>query len=100
MDKMLPVTYFSAAKKYLKKLDKPLKKLYAEAIEEIRKNPDIGEATVGDLAGIYGYDKYDKNNINYEIAYTLSEREDGEIVVIIMAGTRENFWREVKKYIK
>jgi mRNA interferase RelE/StbE len=53
----------------------------------------------GDLAGIYGYDIY-YCKANYEIAYTLDELPDGTIIIIIMAGTRENFWNEVKKYIK
>jgi hypothetical protein len=37
--------------------------------------------------------------INYEIAYTIDILEDGEVVIIIMAGTRENFYNELKKYL-
>ena len=58
----------------------------------------IGEAKIGDLAGIYCYDVY-YNKTNYEIAYTV-EIHDNEIVVVIMAGTRENFYDELKKYMK
>ena len=64
------------AAKFLKKLkDKPLKRLY----------------------DIY------HNRINYELAYTVEERfsEDSgekETVVVIMAGTRENFYDELKRY--
>ena len=35
----------------------------------------------------------------YELAYTI-ERIDGELVVVVMAGTRENFYDELKRYIK
>lgn len=98
---MLPVTFLPAAKKYLKKLktNKPLQHKIEEAISKIRESPDIGTEKLGDLSGVYGYDIYD-DGINYELAYRLAEREDGEIVVIIMAGTRENFYAEMKKYIK
>lgn len=91
------------AAKYLKKLkDKTLKKLYDEAIKEICKDPTIGALKHGDLEGVLGYDIY-YNKTNYELAYTLEERinEDSgetETVVVIMAGTRENFYDELKRY--
>jgi len=97
---MLPITFLSPAKQYLKKIkEKKLKELYKEAITEIRKNPEIGRIEKGDLAGIRGYDII-YNRVNYEIAYRLAENEQGEVVVVIMAGTRENFWDAVKKHIK
>lgn len=96
---MRRITFMPPAKKYLKKLkNKELKRLYDEAIKEIRNNPEVGNPKKGDLAGIMGYDiQYNKNN--YEIAYRVAEKENEEIIVIIMAGTRENFWQAVKRYI-
>jgi mRNA interferase RelE/StbE len=96
---LLPVRYLPPAEKYLKKLnDKQLKQLYKDAIDEIRKNPYVGQRKVGDLAGIWGYDiRYQKTS--YEIAYYLTENDQGEVVVVIMAGTRENFWEAVKSYM-
>ena len=91
------------AAKYLKKLkDKPLKKLYDESIKEICKDPAIGEPKHGDLEGVLGYDIY-YNKTNYELAYTVEERINGdsggiETIVVIMAGTRENFYDELKRY--
>lgn len=97
---LLPIVFMPAAEKYFKKLvDKQLKDKFKEAIAEIRKNPYIGILKTGDLAGIYGYDVYYKGT-NYEIAYRLVELENGDVIVVIMAGTRENFWKEIKKYIK
>lgn len=93
------------AAKYLKKLkDKRLKKLFQEAIDEIMQNPTIADEKVGDLRGIRSYDIY-YNRINYELAYTLEyiKKEDSgevDIVVVIMAGTRENFYEELKRYLK
>jgi len=44
----------------------------------------------GDLSGV---------KTNYELAYTIFE-EDDETVVVILAGTRENFYEELKRYMK
>lgn len=97
---MLPIVFLPPAIKYFKKLkDKPLKKKYQSALIEIRKDPEIGDRKTGDLAGIWGYDVY-HNGVNYEIAYYLTENENGDIVIVIMAGTRENFWDTIKKYMK
>lgn len=91
------------AAKFFKKLkDKPLKKLYEEAIKDICDDPSIGEQKHGDLEGVLGYDIY-YNKTNYELAYTIEERINEktgrtETVVIILAGTRENFYDELKRY--
>lgn len=97
---MLPVTYTPIAEKYFKKLkDKALKKAFKEAVLSIRKNPAIGQAKTGDLSGLYSLDIY-HNRTNYELAYRISKLQNGDIVVIIMAGTRENFYKELKRYLK
>ena len=54
-------------------------------------------AETWDLAGIYGYDVF-YNRTSYEIAYRIYEEAD-KIVVVIMAGTRENFYNELKRYL-
>ena len=93
------------AAKFLKKLkDKKLKSLYKEAIDAILEDPTIGEEKSGDLKGIRGYDIY-HNRINYELAYTVEYiqadgKDDPDVVVVIMAGTRENFYDELKRYWK
>lgn len=71
---------------------------FFEIIKKISENPYIGEMKKGDLSGVYGIDvRYD--GINYEIAYIIEEVE-GKIVVIILAGTRENFYEELKRRYK
>ena len=100
---MADLVILPPAARYLKKLkDKRLKSLYDEAIKEICKDPTVGDAKHGDLEGVLGYDIY-YNKINYEIAYTVEERvneDSGEVetVIVIMAGTRENFYDELKRY--
>lgn len=87
------------AAKFLKKIkDKKLKTLYQEAVDKILEDHTIGDAKKGDLSGVYGYDIY-YNKTNYELAYTVEYVED-KIIVVIMAGTRENFYDELKHYMK
>jgi mRNA interferase RelE/StbE len=94
------IIYSKSAGKYFRKIqDKHLKEKFREAIKEILADYTVGERKTGDLAGIYRYDVY-YNGINYEIAYRLIKQDDETFIIIIMAGTRENFWREIKKYIK
>lgn len=96
---MLQVRFLPPAAKFIKKLkDKKLKELYKKAIDEIREDYTLGEEKTGDLNGIYGYDIY-YNKINYELAYTV-ERVGEDVVVVIMAGTRENFYDQLKRYLK
>lgn len=96
---MAEVRFLPPAAKFLKKLkDKKLKRLYQEAVDRICEDHLVGEAKTGDLAGVYGYDIY-YNRTNYELAYTV-EYIDGKIIVVIMAGTRENFYEQLKQYMK
>lgn len=97
---MIDVRFLPPAAKYLKKLkDKNLKQRYKDAIEKIRENPKIGEQKTGDLTGTFGYDIF-YNRTNYELAYTIEIGNDGKAVVVIMAGTRENFYEQLKRYMK
>ncbi len=96
---MAEVRFLPPAAKYLKKIkDKRLKALYQEAVDRIREDHTVGEEKMGDLEGIYGYDIY-YNKTNYELAYTV-EYEGDKIIVVIMAGTRENFYEALKRYMK
>lgn len=95
---MYEIRFLPPAAKYLKKIkDKKLKELYKNAIDKIREDYTVGELKTGDLSGIYSMDIY-YNKTNYELAYTV-EYKASEIVVVIMAGTRENFYEELKRYM-
>lgn len=96
---MTEVRFLPPAAKYIKKLkDKKLKMLYQKAVDKIREDYTVGEAKTGDLSGVYGYDIY-YNKTNYELAYTVEYLEN-VVVVVIMAGTRENFYDQLKQYMK
>lgn len=89
----------NSALKFLKKLkDKKLKDLIKLNLENLREDYTIGSLKTGDLKGIYSLDVF-YNKTNYEIAYTVID-ENIVIVNIIMIGSRENFYKELKKYLR
>lgn len=95
---MTEVRFLPPAAKFIKKLkDKKLKMLYQEAIDKIRDDHTVGEAKTGDLSGVYGYDIF-YNKTNYELAYSVEYQEE-KVIVVIMAGTRENFYDQLKQYM-
>jgi len=96
---MYELRFTRAAERYFKKIrGKGLKTVFRNALTAISSDPYIEGLKTGDLAGIYGYDVYYAGT-NYEIAYRIYEDGD-RIVVVILAGTRENFYNELKRYMK
>ena len=86
------------AAKFIKKIrNKSLKALFHEKFLEIAADPYIGERKTGDLQGVFCYDVY-YNKTNYEIAYTIKETPK-KIVVVILAGPREKFYEQLKRYM-
>ena len=96
---MLKLIVLPPAARFLKKIkEKPLKNLFQKTVDEILIDPYIGEAKSGDLSGIYCCNIY-YNKTNYELAYTLIKTPT-ETIVIVLAGTRENFYEELKPYMQ
>ena len=96
---MNELRFLPPATRFLKKIkDKKLKAMFQEALDKICDDYTVGELKSGDLSGVYCYDIY-YNKTNYELAYTL-EYKDNRIIVVIMAGTRENFYDALKQYMK
>ena len=71
---------------------------YQKAMDQILIDHTLGTAKTGDLTGIFGYDIY-YNKTNYELAYMI-EHKDDKVIIVIMAGTRENFYDQLKRYMK
>ena len=96
---MYDLRFSSSAERYLKKLrEKPLKDAYRSAFLAIMKDPYIGTRKRGDLSGVYGLD-LNHQGISYEIAYTIREG-NGQRVVVLLVGTRENFYQQLKRYMR
>lgn len=97
---MLRIAYTPAAEKYFRKIKNlELKTAYQHAILAIRRDPTIGMEKTGDLKGIFSFDLHYKGT-NYELAYRIYKDENGDLILILLAGTRENFYKELKRYMK
>jgi len=96
---MYEIKYSKSAERYFKKIkDKQLLAAFKSTIDKLKSEPYIGTQKTGDLRGIYGYDvKYAK--INYEIAYRIYEEKE-QFIIVLLAGTRENFYEELKRLLK
>lgn len=62
-----------------------------DAIDEIVKNPEIGELKKGDLAGVYVY----KFRINKQLILLAYIHDKSEITLLSL-GSHENFYRDLK----
>ena len=96
---MYEVKFSSKAKKYINKIkDKNLKIKFIDIIfDKIATNPfDAGEIKKGDLVNIYSTG-FNYNGISYRISYKVN---NNKIVLILIVGSHENFYNELKRYIK
>ncbi len=66
-----------------------------EQIKQIMEYPSIGTEKKGDLRGIYIH-KFKIKTIQYLLAYRIIE----ENLELIMIGPHQNYYRDLKKYIK
>ena len=94
------ILFLPPATKFLKKLkDKKLKWLFKDEIDKISLDPYSGEAKSGDLSGVYCCE-IRFNKTDYRLAYTLVEIKPSITIVVILAGTHENFYEGLKRYMK
>lgn len=75
-----------------KKLHNNQKDAVDQAIADIVRDPAMGEAKKGDLTGIYVH-KFDCVNQLYLLAYEY----DPTTRVLLLLGTHENFYRNLKR---
>ena len=79
----------------VKKLTKQQKKDVDNVVITVWNNPDIGEAKVGDLAGVFVYKfKMDKQLVL--LAYSVSNDEIMTLYLLKL-GSHENFYRDLKR---
>ena len=82
----------NAFKKSAKKLIRSQIKIVEDAIDEIAKDPEMGELKKGDLAGIRIYKFHILKQLML-LAYQYSKKE----LVLLSLNTHENFYRDLKK---
>ena len=79
----------------VKKFTKSEKKRLDDHIRKIVDNPSIGTEKKGDLRGVYIH-KFKIQTLQYLLAY----RFVGEDLELIMIGPHENYYRDLKSYLK
>ena len=87
---------------YVKKAHKPLQLAIEDEVEVVCEAPQIGEAKVGDLAGIRVH-KFRFSRQEYLIAYRApNEVAPLEFLIIdfYQVGVHENFYAELKQYLR
>jgi len=81
--------------KRVKKFNQAQKMILDEQIRLIRDNPDIGEEKKADLSAVYVH-KFKIKRIQYLLAYRFNEEQ----LELIMIGPHQNYYRDLKKYLK
>lgn len=91
----MDIFYKSPFKKFVKKQTRPFQLVIEDETEKIINNPEIGEMKKGDLAG-FRVHKFAFQKHEYLVAYKLQDN----IIVFYMICTHENFYRDLKRYLK
>ena len=79
----------------LRKFTKQEKKSLDKQILEISDNPAVGSEKKGDLRGVYIH-KFKIKHTQYLLSYRFAE----ENLELIMIGPHENYYRDLKSYLK
>lgn len=82
-------------RKFVKKQTRPFQLAIEDEIEEIFSEPHLGETKTGDLTG-FRIHKFSYQKRMFLIAYRLEDLG----MVFFKAGPHENFYRELKRYLK
>lgn len=77
----------------VKKLHQQQKAALDEAVRTIARQPEAGEAKVGDLAGVRVY-KFRMGGLLCLLAYRVL---DENTLKLLMVGPHENFYRDLKR---
>ena len=79
----------------VKRFSKREKKKLDEEVRKILNNPSIGSEKKGDLRGVFVH----KFNISAN-QYLLAYRYFGENLELMMIGPHENYYRDLKSYLR
>jgi len=79
----------------VKKLSKHDKKRLDDQVRKIIDDPSIGSKKKGDLRGVYVH-KFKLQKVQFLLAYRFA----GENLELVMIGPHENYYRDLKSYLK
>jgi len=82
-------------KNYVKKLPRHFQQVILDAVEDVLANPDLGKLKKGDLEG-FRIHKFTMVRQLTLIAYKV----ENDSIVLYQVGPHENFYKNLKKYLK
>ena len=82
-------------KKYVKKLPLPFQQVILDAVEDVLTDPNVGQPKKGDLTG-FRVHKFSMGRQSVLLAY----RVENDSLILYQVGTHENFYQNLKTYIK
>lgn len=81
--------------KKVKKMTKAEKEALDREVKSIAGNPNIGDEKKGDLKGVFIHKFKLKTNL-YLLAYRKADKD----LELVMIGSHENYYRDLKSYLK
>jgi plasmid stabilization system protein ParE len=91
----MKLTQTSLFARFVKKQLPSFKRTLDKEITKIIENPEIGQGKKGELSEIKVH-KFKHNKNLFLVAYSIREHE----IWLIMIGAHENFYRDLKNYLK
>ena len=91
----MEIFYKPPFRKFVKKQTRPFQLVIEDEVEEVVANPGIGNSKKGDLSGFRAH-KFAFKTQKFLIAYRVMEDD----ILFYMIGPHENFYRELKRYLK
>jgi mRNA interferase RelE/StbE len=81
--------------KKVKKMSKSEKDVLDQEVKRIAEDPSVGEEKKGELRGVFVH-KFKLKATQYLLAY----RRVGDDLELVMIGPHENYYRDLKQYLK
>ncbi|MBU4100012.1 MAG: type II toxin-antitoxin system RelE/ParE family toxin [Proteobacteria bacterium] len=91
----MEIFYKPPFRKFVKKQTRSFQLVIEDEVDEIAISPDMGESKKGDLTG-FRVHKFSYGKQKFLIAYRFKEAA----IVFFMIGAHENFYRELKSYLR
>jgi hypothetical protein len=88
-------SYKSPFRKFVKKQARPFQLAIEDDVEKVVSSPDLGELKKGDPAGQRVH-KFLYRGQGFLVAYQLQSED----IVFYMIGPHENFYRDLKRYLR
>jgi mRNA interferase RelE/StbE len=93
---MYSIYYGTAVKKDIKALAKNVQDTVDEVFGLLTKDPQKGEMLRGEFLGYYSY-HFRQQKTDYRIIYSI--KNESLIVLVVLVGTRENIYKQLKRRV-